>query len=275
MPLVLLYWVWRGLRNRAYWASLPERFGFLPSSFTQTGQGAIWLHAVSVGEVLGAMELVRGLRAAFPRTAIFVSSGTLAGHATSQAKLDGLVDGVFFAPMDYVFAVRRVLRTLRPAVVLVVETEIWPNLFRECQRTGAGLAILNGRISDRAFPPYRRWAWWFSAVWSVDRIQVQSAEMRARYLALGAPPERVEVAGNFKYDFAALAAAADSPVRSWLAARQPAAAWPGPPCPPGARPRRAWSVPAGAAAHWSNAGRHGVRAARREASRPRDKTVPG
>jgi len=220
-----LYWVWRGLRNRAYWASLPERFGFLPSSFTQTGQGAIWLHAVSVGEVLGAMELVRGLRAAFPRTAIFVSSGTLAGHATSQAKLDGLVDGVFFAPMDYVFAVRRVLRTLRPAVVLVVETEIWPNLFRECQRTGAGLAILNGRISDRAFPPYRRWAWWFSAVWSVDRIQVQSAEMRARYLALGAPPERVEVAGNFKYDFAALAAAADSPVRSWLAARQPAAVW--------------------------------------------------
>ncbi|MGA2115298.1 MAG: tetraacyldisaccharide 4'-kinase [Bryobacteraceae bacterium] len=225
MPLVLLYWVWRGLRNRAYWASLPERFGFLPSSFTQTGQGAIWLHAVSVGEVLGAMELMRGLRAAFPRTAIFVSSGTLAGHATSRAKLDGLADGVFFAPMDYVFAVRRVLRTLRPAVVLVVETEIWPNLFRECQRTGAGLAIVNGRISDRAFPPYRRWAWWFGAVWSADRIQVQSAEMRERYLALGAPPERVEVAGNFKYDFAARAAPADSPVRRWLAARQPAAVW--------------------------------------------------
>jgi tetraacyldisaccharide 4'-kinase len=225
LPLVLLYWAWRGLRNRAYWASLLERFGFLPSSFTQTGQGAIWLHAVSVGEVLGALELVGGLRAAFPRTRIFVSTGTLAGRATAQAKLDGLVAGVFFAPIDYVFAVRRVLRSLRPAVVLVVETEIWPNLFRECQRTGAGLAVLNGRISDRAFPRYRRWAWFFGAVWSVDRIQVQSAEMRERYLALGAPPERVEVAGNFKYDFAARAAAADSPVRHWLAARQPAAVW--------------------------------------------------
>ncbi len=221
-----MYWAWRGLRNRAYWASLPERFGFLPSSFTQTGQGAIWLHAVSVGEVLGALELVRGLRAAFPRTRLFVSTGTLAGYATAQAKLDGVVDGVFFAPMDYVFAVRRVLRSLRPAVVLVVETEIWPNLFRESQRTGAGLAVLNGRISDRAFPRYRRWAWWFAALWpAVDRIQAQSAEMRERFLALGAPPERVEVAGNFKYDFAARAAAPDSPVSRWLAARQPAAVW--------------------------------------------------
>jgi 3-deoxy-D-manno-octulosonic-acid transferase len=184
------------------------------------------LHAVSVGEVLGALELVSGLRAAFPHTRIFVSTGTLAGRATAQAKLNRLVDGVFFAPMDYVFAVRRVLRSLRPSVVLVVETEIWPNLFRETQRTGAGLAVLNGRISDRAFPRYRRWAWFFSAVWpAVDRIQAQSAEMRDRFLALGAPPGRVEVAGNFKYDFAARAAAADSPVRQWLAAREPASVW--------------------------------------------------
>ncbi|MGP8244568.1 MAG: tetraacyldisaccharide 4'-kinase, partial [Bryobacteraceae bacterium] len=190
------------------------------------GHGAIWLHAVSVGEVLGALELVRGLRAAFPRTRIFVSTGTLAGHATAQTKLKRLVDGVFFAPMDYVFAVRRVLRGLRPSVVLVVETEIWPNLFRECQRTGAGLAVLNGRISDRAFPRYRRWAWFFAAVWpAMDRIQAQSAEMRERFLALGASPERVEVAGNFKYDFAAHAAAPDSPVRHWLAARGPASVW--------------------------------------------------
>jgi tetraacyldisaccharide 4'-kinase len=226
LPLVLLYWAWRGLRNRAYWASLPQRFGFLPPSFTQTGHGAIWLHAVSVGEMLGALELLRGLRAAFPHTRIFVSTGTLAGHATAQAKLAGVADGVFFAPMDYVFAVRQVLRRLRPAMLLVVETEIWPNLFREAKRTGAALVVLNGRISDRAFPRYRRLAWFFGAVWpAVDRIQAQSAEMRERFLALGAPPERVEVAGNFKYDFAALPAAADSPVRHWLAMRQPSAVW--------------------------------------------------
>src|SRR6185312_1983492 len=138
---------------------------------------------------------------------------TIAGRATAEQKMRGLADGVFYAPVDYVWAVRRVLRSLRPALVLVAETEIWPNLFRETHRTGAGLAIVNARISDRAMPKYMRWRWLFPVVLAaVDSILAQTEEIRERFLALGASPDRVSVGGNFKYDFEALAAGAESPV---------------------------------------------------------------
>ena len=188
---------------------MPQRFGFLPRSLRQTGPGAIWLHAVSVGEVLACLELLRRLRAEFPASGLFVSTATLAGRATADEKLRGLADGVFYAPADYVFAVRRVLRTLRPSVVIVAETEIWPNLFRETKRTGAALAVVNGRISDRAFPRYLPFRRFFAAVLPhADAILAQTEAIRERFLALGAPPERTRAAGNFKYDFEARAAAA-------------------------------------------------------------------
>ena len=171
------------------------------------------MHAVSVGEVLSSIGFLRRLRAEFPRSGLFVSTSTLAGRATAGEKLRGIADGVFYAPVDYVFAVRRVLRALQPSVVVVMETEIWPNLFREVKRTGAGLAIVNGRISDRAFPRYRPLGWFFAAVlpWA-DRILAQTEDIRERFLALGAPADRVIVAGNFKYDFEARPATFESPV---------------------------------------------------------------
>ena len=213
LPLLLLYFLVRVVRNRAYWGSLPQRFGFLPRSYKRTGPGAIWLHAVSVGEVLSSAGFLRRLRAEFPESGLFVSTSTLAGRAIADEKLGGLADGVFFVPVDYVFAVRRVLRALQPSVVLVMETEIWPNLFREVKRTGAGLAIVNGRISDHAYPRYRPLAWFVAAVlpWA-DRILAQTEDIRARFIALGAPADRVYAAGNFKYDFEARPAPADSPV---------------------------------------------------------------
>ncbi|MDE3164839.1 MAG: 3-deoxy-D-manno-octulosonic acid transferase, partial [Acidobacteriota bacterium] len=223
LPLLLLYFLFRGLGNRAYWSSLPQRFGFLPHSFTQTAPGAIWLHAVSVGEVLSCLELIRRLRAAFPHARIFVSTSTIAGRATAGEKLRSLADGVFYAPADFVWAVRRVLRALRPSLVLVAETEIWPNLFREVHRTGAPLAIVNARISDRALPRYRRFRAVFPAVLAhADSILAQTEPIRARFLELGAPPHRVHVAGNFKYDFEARPAPPDSPVVQWISRIQPA-----------------------------------------------------
>ena len=136
-PAVLAYFLFRSLRQPAYFTSLPHRLGFLSRrTFRQTVPGAIWLHAVSVGEVLSLMELVPRLRAEFPHAPLFVSTATLAGRATARKKLGGMVNGIFYAPMDHVFAVRRVLRSLRPAMVLVLETEIWPNLFREAKRAG-------------------------------------------------------------------------------------------------------------------------------------------
>jgi tetraacyldisaccharide 4'-kinase len=226
LPVLLFYFLFRGFRNRGYWHSLLQRFGFLPGSFTQTGPGAIWLHAVSVGEVLSAMEFLRQLRAEFPRTRIFVSTSTLAGRATAGDKLGALADGVFYAPVDYVFAVRRVLRALRPSAVVIAETEIWPNLFRETKRTGAALTLVNARISDKAFPRYLPWRGFFAAIMpALDAVVAQSEEIRERFLALGAPPEKVQVAGNFKYDFEPRALPAGSPVKDLLDRLRPEQIW--------------------------------------------------
>ncbi len=211
--------MFRAVRNRAYWKSLPERLGFLPRSFRQTGPGSIWLHAVSVGEVLSCVEFLRSVHAAYPRAKLFVSTTTLAGRALAGEKLNGVADGVFFVPADYVFAVRRVIRTLRPSILVVAETEIWPNLFREVKRTGAGLLLVNGRISDRAFPRYLPFRALFREVLpAADAILAQTGVMGERFRALGAPPDKVLVTGNFKYDFEPREAPPGSPVRALLEA---------------------------------------------------------
>ena len=215
----------RGLRNRAYLASLRQRFGLLPASFRQTVPGAIWLHAVSVGEVISAVELIRQLRQCLPRSPVFVSVTTLAGFETASGKLRDLAS-LFYAPVDYVSAVRRVLRHLQPSLVIVMETEIWPNLFRETRRTGAGLMLINGRISNRAIRRYEALRWFFGGVLaSVDRVLAQSEPMRQRFLRIGASPERVRVGGNLKYDFQLEEALPNAPVRRFVERLRPGAVW--------------------------------------------------
>ena len=197
-----LYLLYRGIRDRRYFAGLAERLGFLPATIHSTGSGAIWFHAVSVGEVFSSVELIRAMRAAHPHTRMYVSTTTLAGRETADQKLDGLADGVFFAPLDYRSVVRRVLRRLRPAAVVVLETEIWPNLYRESKRAGASLIVVNGRISDRALPRYQRSSWFFRYALSfADTIFAQSIEDKRRFVVSGARLDQVKVAGNLKYDF--------------------------------------------------------------------------
>ena len=176
--------------------------------------------------MLACVEFVRRLRAELPHTPVYVSTSTLAGHATAAGKLAGLAAGVFYAPVDYVFAVRRVLRRLQPSVVVIAETEIWPNWFREVKRTGAGLILVNGRISDRALERYLRFHWFFAAVLpALDAVLAQTDDIRKRFLALGALPERVRAAGNFKYDFEARAAERCSPVVEYLERGRPHKIW--------------------------------------------------
>lgn len=183
------------------------------------------MHAVSVGEVLAAVPLVEELRRRSPRTPIFISTSTLAGRETADKRFAG-VAGVFYAPIDYAWAVRRVLRRIRPSVVVILETEIWPNLFREAKRIGCGLVMVNGRISDRALPRYRRYAGFFEPILSLcDRILVQSDEMRERFVIAGAPAGIIGNGGNLKYDFQLSALAGDSPVRTFIAAGQGRRLW--------------------------------------------------
>jgi tetraacyldisaccharide 4'-kinase len=226
LPFIVLYFLSRGLKDRRYFRHFGQRLGFLHHHYKQTVSGAVWLHAVSVGEVLSSVALLRGLRAAFPSAPLYVSSTTVAGRAIAEQKLKGLVDGVFYAPVDFCFAVKRVLRTLRPAVVVVAETEIWPNLYREAKRIGCGLLIVNGRISDRAVPRYSRLRWFFRHVLALpDKILAQSDASRQRYLALGASPDQVILAGNLKYDFEPREASVARSIRQLLERLQPKEVW--------------------------------------------------
>lgn len=175
-----------------------------------------------MGEVLSIVELLRTLRSERPSVQLFVSTTTLAGRATAEQKLAGLADGVFFAPIDYRSTVRRVLRQLRPSLVVVLETEIWPNLYRESSRSGASLLVVNGRISDRALPRYQRRRWFFQHVLKQpDSIFVQTEEDAKRYAIAGAPPDRVRVGGNLKYDFAPPASGIASDITKFLNEARP------------------------------------------------------
>lgn len=225
-PFILAYVAFRCGKNRAYLKTLGERCGFLPPSFTQASPGAIWIHAVSVGEVISAATLIAQLRRMLPGARVFVSTSTLAGREIAGKRLAELADGgIFFAPFDYLGPVRRVLRALRPALVIVMETEIWPHLWLEARRSGAGLVVLNGRISDKAWPRYQQWRWFFAPVLGQlpTRILAQSEISRSRFVELGA--EQVELGGNLKYDFDAASALAPPAVADYVAALQPGLVW--------------------------------------------------
>lgn len=173
--------------------------------------------------MLSAPGLLRRLRRSFPTSPLFVSTTTLAGRAIADEKLVSLTGGVFYAPIDYCFAIRRVLRTIQPAVVVVLETEIWPNLYHEAKRAGCTLIVVNGRISDRAAPRYHRLRWFFGPILrQADRILVQTEVSLRRYLELGAP---AVLGGNLKYDFEPPSGGAAPEIRAALDRLQPGAVW--------------------------------------------------
>lgn len=206
-PALFVYLMWR------YGRTLPERFGGLP--FAVAAPGGIWLHAVSVGEVLSAVGLVGALRERYPDTPIYVSTTTATGRRMAEEKLGVYTDGVFYTPLDLCFAVRRVLRALRPTVVIILETEIWPNLWRETRRSGARLVVVNGRISDRALPRYERFRWLFRPVMAIPhRVLTQSAQDEERYRALGASGAANN--GNLKYDLDPAQLVVPGAVREWV-----------------------------------------------------------
>ena len=212
-PYALARSWFRGIRGKRLW----ERLGRLPASFRQSRRDAIWLHAVSVGETTSAESLLGRLRASFPGVPVFLSTTTPEGRQVAEEKLSALLDGVFYLPLDLPFPLRRAFETIRPRLVIVSETEIWPNFFRLAKRHGAGLMMVNGRMSDRSAPRYASYRWFFGAVLGeVDRILVQSEQDRDRFLAAGAPRANVSVGGNLKYDFTVSDAALPADIEQFL-----------------------------------------------------------
>jgi 3-deoxy-D-manno-octulosonic-acid transferase len=193
------YYLWR-LRGKGGSARWRERFGYLPDSFQQARPGAIWVHAVSVGETLAVVGLVRELQQRYPERKIFLSHVTPAGREAGENRLPS-VAGRFYLPLDWRWAVRGTLERIRPAVLVIVETELWPNLLRAARESGARVILVNARLSDRSSRRYRLALPFMRRVLeNVDRICVQTETDAERFRRLGARPEAVGLAGNLKFD---------------------------------------------------------------------------
>ena len=144
------YFLYQALRHNKYVGSLGQRLGYLPVSFNLDADESIWVHAVSVGEVLAARPIVVGLKARYPSLRVFLSTTTMSGQKLARSVSDA--DAVFYFPFDFTFIVRKTLNLVKPRLFVMVETEIWPNLLRECRRRNVRTALVNGRISPRSFP---------------------------------------------------------------------------------------------------------------------------
>jgi 3-deoxy-D-manno-octulosonic-acid transferase len=197
---VLPYFAYQAVRHKKYIGSLGQRLGYLPVSFNLDGDESIWVHAVSVGEVLVARPLIADLRRRYPRLKIFLSTTTMSGQQLARRDVRD-VDGVFYFPFDWTFTARRTLNLVKPRLFVMMETEIWPNLLRQCRRRGVRTVLVNGRISYRSYPRYRIIRPFFRRVLAhIDHFCVQGEETARRLVSLGADPARITVTGSLKFD---------------------------------------------------------------------------
>jgi 3-deoxy-D-manno-octulosonic-acid transferase len=228
MFLLSPYFLVRGILDGRYLGNTRERLGWtFPEELRLANgqgqrEGTIWIHAVSVGEVLAAYPLAEQLKQRYGARRLVVSTTTATGQKLARERMS-FADAVFYFPLDWRGPVRRALKTVGPAAVIVVETEIWPNFLRECKREGVPVIFVNGRLSERSFRGFRRaismsggalHGFLKRILNGATLFLMQGEEDASRLLDLGADPERVLVGGNLKYD---LADPAESPLSKWLA----------------------------------------------------------
>jgi len=218
------YWLLQGIRHGKYLSNLKQHLGFsVPelSELPSQRAGAIWIHAVSVGEALSGMPLAKRLKELYPQRPLIVSTTTQTGYALAKERMP-FADAVIYFPLDWTFCVRRVMNAVRPALVLVLETEIWPNFLREAHRSNIPVVFLSGRISYRSFARYQKYLGAFgfslrpflaSALANAAAFLMQTETDAERLRALGAPADRVSVSGNLKYD---MTLPAPTPLSTWL-----------------------------------------------------------
>jgi 3-deoxy-D-manno-octulosonic-acid transferase len=198
------YWLVRMMTSGRHRAGLWGRLGRVPvevkgagDSAAKSGKALVWVHAVSVGEVLAASAMVRELQGA--GLVVAVSTTTMAGQELAKKRFPEC--SVFYMPLDFAVVVRRYLAALRPKLVVTMESELWPNVIRECKGAGVPLAVVNARVSDRSFPRYMRLrAVWGPRLREVTLFLTQSEETAERLRRMGVTKERVLVTGNLKYD---------------------------------------------------------------------------
>lgn len=195
-PAALVRYLWKGLRDPGYRERLRERFGFGPA----LAAPAIWVHAVSVGEVQAAEALIRRMIARYPQHPLLLTTVTPTG-ASRARQLFGDAVVLRYIPFDLPGAVRRFFDRARPRLALVLETELWPNLYAECGRRNVPLVLANARISPRSIARYRRFAPLFRQTLAHGTvIAAQSEADAARFRSIGAIPARTRMTGNIKFD---------------------------------------------------------------------------
>jgi 3-deoxy-D-manno-octulosonic-acid transferase len=197
--LVLIpHFLFQALAHGKYVAGLRQRLGSIPPV---NGKPVIWLHCVSVGETQAARPLAKRLKQQFPHHALVVSTITLTGQKVARDVFRTHAESVFYFPFDWRWSVRRALKTINPAAVLIMETELWPNFLRECKARQIPVALVNGRISKQSFRRYTLIKFFLRRVLSSLSIAVMQSETDAQRLqALGMPGERLFTAGNLKFD---------------------------------------------------------------------------
>ncbi|WP_179490234.1 3-deoxy-D-manno-octulosonic acid transferase [Granulicella arctica] len=196
------YWLVRMLTSGRYRAGLAGRLGRVPTTLQEgiAGRQVVWVHAVSVGELLAATRLVGELEAALgDGWRVVISTTTATGQALARERFGA--ERVFFYPLDFGWAVRAYLRALRPRLLVLMESELWPRMLTECERAGVPVAVVNARVSDRSFARgVRVRTIWGALLWRVTLFLTQSAADAQRLVAIGAHADKVRVAGNLKYD---------------------------------------------------------------------------
>ncbi len=178
-----------------------ERFGFVRQSRLAkiTGRPVIWIHAVSVGEAIAARPLLKAIRSRYHNHAIVMTNMTETGRKTADGFSE--VDLCLYFPFDFLPSVHAMLNSVKPRIIIIMETEIWPNFSREAARMNIPIVLANGRISDRSFKRYLKFSWFFRpALRCFAAICMQSETTSDRIIAIGADPDRVKVTGNLKND---------------------------------------------------------------------------
>jgi 3-deoxy-D-manno-octulosonic-acid transferase len=200
------WWLWRMATKQKYREGLGERLGRVPLRLRTASAGSkpvIWLHAVSVGEVLAVGRLVEEIGTAFPGYRLFISTTTRTGQDLARTRFGA--ERVFLCPLDLPWAVGAYLKALEPRMLILVETEFWPNQLNGCFRRDIPVAVVNARISDRSWPRYQMLKrLWRPILGRLSRVLAQSSTDAERLRALGCPPEIVSVSGNLKFDVRAV-----------------------------------------------------------------------
>ena len=207
IPAVVVRLLWRGFGNAAYWRRWPERFGI---GIRISGKKLIWIHAVSVGEVRATAPLVKGLREAYPDHDILITTTTPTGSdQVRQLYGDQVLHS--YVPYDLPSVVSRFLNHVLPEIALIMETELWPNLFHLCRRRNIPIIIANVRLSESSMRGYRKVARLVrSTLRQVNRMAVQSHADAERLLSLGAPESAIQVTGSIKFDMPLPASVSES-----------------------------------------------------------------